>query len=206
MIPGYDPERLTLMSSWQSIDDAQTYARGILDGERVRLRALDERDVPQLEAWWHDPVTAILQQDVVRPQPSGSAGEQIRRWSANDGPTAAGFSVVRPDDGILLGHVTVFGVDPKNRAGTLAIVLGPEHAGRGHGTDAVRVMVRYGFCEMGLHRIGLQTYAFNTRALAAYQKAGFREEGRRREVVFHDGSFHDEVHLGLLEHEWRGGE
>nr|WP_271632646.1 GNAT family protein [Solicola gregarius] len=138
-----------------------------------------------------------------RPRPAESMDDTFRRWSSNDDYSSTGFSVVRRDEGTLLGHVTIFGADAKNRAGTLAIVLGPEHVGHGYGTEAVRLMVRYGFAEMGLHRIGLQTYAFNARALAAYAKAGFREEGRRREVVFHDGAFHDEVQLGLLESDWR---
>lgn len=191
------------MTDWHSVDDATTYAQWLLTGDRVRLRPLHDDDIAHLEAWWGDPALAVLQQDVVRPRPSGAEAEQFRRWSANDTPGAAGFCVARRDDDTLLGHVTLFGADAKNRAATLAIVLGPEHLGQGHGTEAVRLMVRYGFREMGLHRIGLQTYAFNNRALAAYEKVGFHEEGRRREVVFHDGAFHDEVQMGLLESEWR---
>ena len=191
------------MATWDSIDDAASYARGLLTGERVRLRALHEDDLSQLEAWWAEPELAILQQDVIRPRPAGSMHETFQRWSSNDDYSSAGFSVVQRDEGTLLGHATIFGADAKNRAGTFAIVLGPDHMGKGFGSEAVRLMVRYGFCEMGLHRIGLQTYEFNKRALAAFERAGFREEGRRRAVVFHDGAFHDEVHMGLLEHEWR---
>lgn len=191
------------MADWRSVDDAAVYARGILEGDRVRLRALREEDLLHLETWWAEPTLAVLQQDVIRPRPLGTDVEQFRRWSANDNPGAAGFCVTRSDDDTLLGHVTLFGADAKNRAATLAIVLGPEHLGQGYGTDAVRLMVRYGFREMGLHRIGLQALAFNNRALAVYEKVGFREEGRRREVVFHDGAFHDEVQMGLLEDEWR---
>jgi len=191
------------MTAWESVDDATSYAQNLLAGDRVRLRALQERDLSRLEAWWSDPDLAILQQDVVRPRPAESMTETFRRWSSNDEYSSAGFSIVHRDEGTLLGHATIFGADVKNRAGTFAIVLGPEHMGQGYGTEAVRLMLAYGFREMGLHRIGLQTYAFNNRALAAYEKAGFREEGRRREVVFHDGAFHDEVQMGLLEREWR---
>lgn len=191
------------MPAWDSIDDATSYARDLLTGDRVRLRALHEDDLSHLETWWAEPGLAILQQDVIRPRPAESMNETFRRWSSNDDYSSTGFSVVRRDEGTLLGHVTIFGADVKNRAGTFAIVLGPEHMGQGYGTEAVRLMVRYGFCEMGLHRIGLLALAFNRRALAAYTKVGFREEGRRREVVFHDGTFYDEVQMGLLEHEWR---
>lgn len=191
------------MTDWTSVDDATAYAHDLLAGDRVRLRPLSEADLPDLETWWAEPTLAVLQQDVVRPRPSGSVVDQFRLWSANDSYGSAGFCVTRRDDGALLGHVTLFGADVKNRAATLAIVLGPDHTGQGFGTEAVRVMVRYGFSEMGLHRIGLQTYGFNDRAIAVYGKVGFREEGRRREAVFHDGAFYDEVQMGLLEREWR---
>jgi len=70
--------------------------------------------------------------------------------------------------------------------------------GRGFGTDATRLAVRYGFREMGLHRIELHVLAYNERALAAYQRVGFVVEGRRRDAVFHDGRWHDEVLMAVL--------
>lgn len=63
-------------------------------------------------------------------------------------------------------------------------------------------MVRYGFEEMGLNRIGLGVWAYNDRAIATYRKIGFVDEGRRRQVVFHAGRFHDEVLMSLLRSEW----
>jgi len=63
-------------------------------------------------------------------------------------------------------------------------------------------MVRYGFLELGLNRVGLNVWAYNDRAIAAYRKAGFVEEGRTREAVWHDGRFHDELSMGLLASEW----
>ena len=56
---------------------------------------------------------------------------------------------------------------------------------------------------MGLHRVELGVYAYNTRAHAIYRSLGFTEEGRRREVVLHDGVFHDEIIMSMLEPEWR---
>ena len=99
--------------------------------------------------------------------------------------------------------MTLYGADVRTRSATLAAMIGREHLGRGYGSDAVRVLVRYGFQETGLHRIELATAAFNDRALATYRAAGFVEEGRRRQVCFHDGRFHDEVLMSLLAAEWR---
>lgn len=185
------------------MNDATTYAVGLLQGDRIRLRPLAENDLPILEQWWADPEWAVLQQAVVRPRPAGSMIETFQGWSANDDPAATGFCVSPLDGDELLGHVTLFGITAQQRSATFAIIMGPDSAGRGYGSDAIKTMTRYGFDELGLHRIGLQVWAFNERAIAAYRKAGYIEEGRRREVVFHAGRFHDEIQMGLLAREWR---
>jgi RimJ/RimL family protein N-acetyltransferase len=181
---------------------AQQYGRTILEGERVRLRPLAETDLPLLERWWADPEWQALQQIVVRPRPEGTTIDMFRRWSVNDAPSGAGFSVEERDTGEFAGHVTMWGAVLPERAATLAIVLGPGFVGRGLGTDAVRVMVRYGFLVMGLNRIELRVLALNDRARRAYAKAGFVEEGVRREAVFLGGGFGDEVVMSVLRAEW----
>jgi len=80
--------------------------------------------------------------------------------------------------------------------------LGREYIGRGYGSDATRVMVDYGFREMGLHRIQLSVISFNRAGIRAYEKAGFIEEGRHRESVLHDGRWYDDVLMSILDHEW----
>lgn len=195
--------KMASMAHWQSIEDSAAYARHLLRGDNVVLRPLREDDLPILEGWWADTELSLLRQGVVQPQPAGRAAEMFRQWSVNTDPGSAGFSVAEHSSGELLGHVSLYVADVRSRSAMLAIIIGPGHAGRGYGSDALEVLMRYGFEEMGLHRIELRTWAFNDRALATYSKAGFVEEGRRREAVHHAGSFHDEVLMGLLEQEWR---
>jgi RimJ/RimL family protein N-acetyltransferase len=188
-----------------AIDDsaaAQAYGRDLLVGELVRLRPLEDRDLIHLERWWGEPEWQVFQQQTVRPQPDGPVQEQFRRWSANDSGTGVGFSIETVSSGEFVGHVTLWGASLPTRSATLGIIIGPTHVGRALGTDAVRVIARYGFRTMGLHRIGLTVAAFNGRARAAYAKAGFQVEGVRREAVFTDGAFTDEVLMGLLQQDW----
>lgn len=190
------------------IDDALAYGRGLLSGKRVRLREARESDFEQLTRWWVDPQTSIFQSNYVRPTPSPTVSDMMRAWGANVAADT-GFAIVtggyaddKGDEGELIGQISLFAVT-KNRCGTLGIVLGRDHWGDGLGTEAVRLMVRYGFVEMGLHRIQLGVYSYNERAIRSYTSVGFREEGRRPETAFHGGSWHDEVLMGILEHDWR---
>jgi RimJ/RimL family protein N-acetyltransferase len=188
-----------------AIDDpesAQAYGRELLLGELVRLRPLEERDLVHLERWWGDAEWQVYQQQTVRPQPDGPVQEQFRRWSLNDGSSTSGFSVETRASGEFVGHVTLWGASLPARSATLGVIIGPTQIDRGYGTDAVRVMARYGFRSMGLHRVGLEVAAFDLRGRRAYEKAGFRVEGVRREAVFMDGGFTDEVLMGLLRQDW----
>ena len=103
---------------------------------------------------------------------------------------------------VLVGNIGLWGMRPKDRCATLGIALGREHISRGYGSDAMRVIVDYGFREMGLHRIQLTVAPFNPAGIRAYAKAGFTEEGRHRESVLHDGRWYDEVLMSVLDREW----
>lgn len=186
---------------WEQSDDVVEFGDSILTGERVRLRQLRDEDIPQLCDWWRDPTTGLLQYQSVRPAPDSELAELFRKWSANSGDDV-GLSIETREGGELLGHVALFGVRLATRCATIGIVLGRQFWSQGYGTDAMRVVVRYGFAELGLHRLQLGLWSYNTRALAAYRTVGFREEGRRRESVFHDGVWYDEVLMGFLDREY----
>ncbi|MGC5168815.1 GNAT family N-acetyltransferase [Luteimicrobium sp. DT211] len=188
--------------TWTGAADAQRYGSTLLEGERVRFRALEDADLPDLVRWWRAPEWAVLQQILVRPRPEEPVVETFRNWSKSERSGEVGFSVVDRASGGLVGHVTLFGAKLPVRAATLAVMIGSEHVGRGYGTDAVRLLTAYGFREMGLNRIEIQVHAFNDRARAVYRKVGYQEEGVRRDATFHDGRFHDEVIMSALARDW----
>lgn len=188
--------------TWMEPADAQKYGSHVLEGDIVRLRALDDADLVDLSRWWSEPEWAVLQQGTIRPRRYEDVAEQFRSWSKNDSGSSVGYSVVNKTTDLLVGHVTLFDAQLPTRAATLAVMIGSEHVSRGYGTDTVRVVANYGFQEMGLNRIELQVHAFNARARAVYSKVGFVEEGIRRQSTFHDGQFHDAVIMAALAEEW----
>lgn len=174
-----------------------------LVSERLRLRELRDADLDDLVAWWQDPEVAVSQTaGPVMPGQAATIAERFRGWSTNEGINA-GLTVTHREEGTVLGHVSLFGANAHNRTATFAIIIGPPHQNQGYGQEATRLMLRYGFRELGLHRIQLGVLGFNERAIATYRKAGFVEEGRSRETVFRGGVWYDDVHMGILDREWR---
>jgi hypothetical protein len=51
--------------------------------------------------------------------------------------------------------------------------------------------------------VALSVFAFNERAIRAYERVGFTTEGRAREAIWRDGRWWDELHMSILEPEWR---
>ena len=193
---------ISYMTELTDVPGAFGYGDSILVGERVRLRGVRDDDLSTLAKWEMDPGrTATLKNRVVPPS-EASAKEFIAKSSANQ-EGGLGFAVETLDDPpLLVGFVGLWGARPKDRCAELGISLGREYIGRGYGSDATRVMVGYGFREMGLHRIQLSVAAFNLAGIRAYEKAGFVEEGRHRESVLHDGRWYDDVLMSILDHEW----
>jgi RimJ/RimL family protein N-acetyltransferase len=190
------------MTELVDVASAFSYGDSLLVGERVRLRSVLEDDLPTLAQWEMDLGRTVMLLERVAPPSEAAARERLAKWSTNEGDDL-GFTIVALDGPQpLVGHIIVFGIRAKDRLATIGIALGREYTGRGYGTDAMRVIVGYGFRELGLHRIQLSVAPFNPAGIRAYEKAGFVEEGRRRESVWHDGRWYDEVQMSILDHEW----
>ena len=194
------------MTEFTDVSGAFGYGDSIFVGERVRLRGVRDDDLPALARWEMDPGRLITLSNWVAPPSEAAAKERIAKRSANE-EDDLGFAIeALGDPPVLVGRIwlSAAGARPKDRCATVGIALGREHIGRGYGTDAMRVIVGYGFREMGLHRIQLGVAAFNPAGIRAYQKAGFVEEGRHRESALHDGRWYDTVLMSILDHEWAG--
>lgn len=176
----------------------------MLDGPRVRLVPVQREHLPAFVRWLTSPeITRFLNWY----RPINVEGQEKWFSQVTDDVNNPHFSIVVKQedgrDGVLVGNCAIR-TAWKDRVGNVGIVIGdPRCWGKGFGTEALDLLVRYGFDTMNLHRMELETFAFNERARASYRKVGFVEEGRKRQAHFIEGGYHDIVVMGLLEDEWR---
>lgn len=98
-----------------------------------------------------------------------------------------------------VGSVYVRDIDRTHHKAEYGIFIGEKDArGRGYGTAAAKLMTRYCFEELDLHRLFLRVYAENERAIRSYEKAGFVKEAHLRDDVYIDGEYRDIVLMGIL--------
>jgi RimJ/RimL family protein N-acetyltransferase len=167
--------------------------RSPLEGQRVRLRAVEEEDLDWINrAFWDPEVTEHLL--VAWPEPV----QGTRAWWQSTRLAGAAAFLIEAREGDRLGVCALEDISDRSRVATLGIWLAKSGWGRGFGTDAVRTVCRFGFREMNLQRIELGVFDTNPRGRRAYEKVGFKEEGRLRRAHFLGGRYVDLVLMGLL--------
>ncbi len=113
------------------------------------------------------------------------------------------FTVEELAGGKVIGMADYRDLDPYAGVATLGVTIGErEFWGRGHGSDALRLLVTHLFGAYGLRRLELDTWSGNERAVRAFSRLGFHEEGRRRSAVLVEGERYDRVLFGMLREEW----
>ncbi|MEV0614052.1 GNAT family N-acetyltransferase [Nonomuraea sp. NPDC050404] len=174
----------------------------MLHGKLVRLRATTPDDFEAIWRWGNDP-------DVVRwmfagyPESLEQARERLAAIPPNNYRNCR-FIIESLDDGRAVGFIRLRDAEPEVGHAELDVQIGEKDVwGRGYATEAMRLMCRYGFREMRLHRIGLDVVTENAAARRIYEKVGFVEEGRLRECFRQDGEWYDMILMGLLEDELR---
>lgn len=191
MVPKTDP------GSIDSSDTALHYGQTLLHGDHVSLRAPTDEDIQALAEWRNDPGQAVLNDPVMVPKSHATMVEWLTERGTNSSLSTVSLSIFNASDQFI-GSATLRGASLPARIANYSIFLGAPFVGHGYGTDATKVMVRYAFEELGLHKLELEVWAFNTRAIRSYQKAGFSQEGLRKAATFHHGRFIDAIDMSIL--------
>ena len=106
--------------------------------------------------------------------------------------------------GRYVGHIRLTFLSPNDRNARMAMgIYDRRFWSHGYGTEALRLLLRHAFDDLGLHRVDLVVIDYNARAIRAYEKCGFVREGLLRQNALVDGEWHDDVVMSILEHEYR---
>ncbi|GAA2744446.1 GNAT family protein [Kitasatospora cinereorecta] len=178
----------------------------MIEGKTVRLRALRAEDAEHHLRWRNDPEVvhwATGGDPCFGPITSEAVDLVLGGMLRLVPREAAVLTIEDTADGRVIGMADYRDLDPYAGTATLGVTIGErDHWGRGHGTEALGLLVDHLFGAYPLHRLELDTWSGNERAVRAFTRAGFREEGRRRAAVLVRGERHDRVLFGLLRDEW----
>lgn len=191
------------------IDRADEASRGTnrkLAGSLVYLRPGERSDIPTFVRWLSDERTT---RHLLLRSPISEALEE--RWFdqmlEHHGRDRWFFVICRIVDDRAVGSLDLHAVDQVNGGAGIGIMIGdPSDTGHGYGSDALRILVRFGFDELRLERIWLDVYEDNAGARRLYERLGFVPEATFRHGVFRRGAFVDVHRLAILKEEWLASE
>ncbi len=169
----------------------------MLSGSLVRLRSLEEGDLNDLWRHLNDMDTMRLVTDSPLLPATADDAERILRDQTSRSTGVYQFAVETLADRRFIGRCGFSSLDRKNRHGEIAIHLG-EGRGRGYGADAVDILCRFGFGELGLHKITARTFDFNIPCARCLEKCGFVREGLLRDELYREGKWHGILVFGLI--------
>lgn len=173
----------------------------MLRSDAIRLRPVQERDLETL----YGKLNTLEYRGSFFPMGLHSEAKFHQEfgehgfWSKDEGM----LLIITPDDE-MVGEIEFFPISHYLVGYELSYLLfGQEHAGKGHTTDAVRLLTDYLFARLRINRLQLNIHPDNGASRRVATKAGYTLEGRMRGCWFHEGRYHDLEIWSILRDELR---
>ena len=170
-----------------------------LVGKRIYLSPRNVEDVEVFTEWMNDFFITDYIGRSYRTVTLQDEKEYLEK--ANTGKDT--FAIIDIETNEMIGTIGLHSVDNVNRTATLGIFIGNKNYwSKGYGTEAIQLILDFGFNYLNLNNIELALMEFNQRALKCYQKCGFKEIGRRRKCNFINGKYYDSILMDILAEEF----
>jgi UDP-4-amino-4,6-dideoxy-N-acetyl-beta-L-altrosamine N-acetyltransferase len=167
----------------------------VIEGERVALRRMTAEDTDTVLRLRAEPgVLAQLFSD------APPTREEHLAWLA--AVDARGdrqeFVIVERRTGRVVGTIGLSQIDRRHRRAEYGVLIEPAARGKGLASEASRLLLRYAFRELRLHRVFLHVFADNESALRLYERLGFKTEGCLRQHAAKGSQMKDVIVMAIL--------
>lgn len=176
-----------------------------LVGDRIYLspRGASDEEIEKFTDWMNDFQTT----DFI-----GRSGQVVtfigeKEWLENSTKNVQdrSFSIIELNHNKLIGTISLENFHWIDRSAVLGIFIGDkDFRNNGYGTEAIKLLLEYGFKYLNLHSIRLDLLSINERAHKCYLKCGFKDTGCSREAIYVNGKYYDKLHMDILENEFEG--
>ena len=176
-----------------------------LQGDRIYLspKSASDEEIEKFTEWLNDfQVTDYTGRTAQLMTLSGE-----KEWLENSAKNTdnKNFNIIESSSNKLIGTIGLEHFNWVSRSATLGIFIGDaDYRNNGYGTEAINLLLEYGFRYLNLHSIGLNLLSVNERAHKCYLKCGFKDTGRSREKTFLNGKYYDKLYMDILEYEFSG--
>jgi RimJ/RimL family protein N-acetyltransferase len=167
-------------------------------GQKCYLSPIDVNDVEKFTEWLND--LEITRNLLTYPMMIclGNEKEMLEKLSREHT-----YSIIDNEKNELIGNCGFNDIDFINQTAEVGIFIGnKKYWNKGYGTEALSLIIDYGFKALNFHNIFLKVYSFNERAVKCYEKVGFKSIGKKREAVLRDNKRYDHIYMDILSNEF----
>ena len=172
------------------LTDESIMIRTYRDSDAALLYEAVRESIPEVSKWlpWcHDNYSIEESREFVSGRELGSQGDE---WYS--------FAVFDTAGAKFLGGVGINFINRVHQMANLGYWVRTSGSGRGVATAATRLAARFGFEQLGLHRIEIVAAVENLASQRVAEKAGAKREGILRKRLLINGTPHDAVLFSLV--------
>ena len=174
-----------------------------LETERLFLRRVTAADINEIFALRSNPITMKY---IPRPLVSNidEALAHIKmidnKIEKNEG---INWAITLKGSSKMIGLIGHYRLQPENHRCEIGYMILPEYNGKGITTEAIKVVLEYGFDDLQMHSIEAVIDPENIASERVLQKNGFVKEAHILENELYDGKFWDTVIYSLLKRNFK---
>ena len=177
--------------------------RTLLTGNLVKLTSIGECDAKIINEWFND-IEFLRNYDMAAALPKNHKELQANLDNFFNTSERYIFAIKLLENNEIVGIIGFDDIIWSSSVATFFIGIGDKgQTGKGIGSEAMRLLLDFGFNELNFHRIQLNVIAYNEPAIKLYERQGFTREGTYREFIHRDGNRYDLYLYGLLRNEWK---
>ncbi|MBI5880903.1 GNAT family N-acetyltransferase [archaeon] len=120
-------------------------------------------------------------------------------WNAK---TDYPFAIYEKEKKEVIGVIGLHKIDKKNQRAEVGYWLGRRHWRQGYGSEALRLMLKFGFKNLKLNKIWAGVYHPNKPSVLMLKKMGFKKDGVLRKHTFKNNTFYDDIMMSMLREEY----
>lgn len=173
-----------------------------LETQRLLIREFTDEDYGPVHSYASDP--AVTKYMLWGPNTGEQTKDYLRmvqEWEGQEPRTSFEFAVVLQGSGKLIGGCGIYVSEP--RQGEIGYCLNPLYWKQGYASEAGQALLRFGFGELGLHRIFATCRPGNAGSAKVMQKLGMTYEGLLREHKWHRETWQSSLLYAILEDEFQ---
>ena len=113
------------------------------------------------------------------------------------------LAICSQENNRYIGNIYLTNIEWINKNVNIHIMIGDDSSrGKGIGSEAIMLMIKYAFEEKNLHRIYSHVFHNNIASIKMLKKCHFIQEGILRQSVYKNNTYNDVLILSILKEEF----